>query len=112
MNTYAWRDCATDAIRFWEPRRVIYNLVLATIVGIYFGISYPLSRTMLTLDFCLALFLLAVVAKCGVLCGVHCGHFRSNVGLSRTLATIPLGALRNRNHVCRDNHSLHCNGHV
>jgi hypothetical protein len=63
MNTYAWRDCATDAIRFWEPRRVIYNLVLATIVGIYFGISYPVSRTMLTLDFCLALFLLAVVAN-------------------------------------------------
>src|SRR5438874_11297269 len=63
MNTYALRDCATDAIRFWEPRRVLYNLVLATIVGIYFGITYPISRTMLTLDFCLGLFLLAVVAN-------------------------------------------------
>ena len=63
MNTSSLRDCATDAIRFWEPRRVLYNLVLATIVGIYFGITYPISRTMLTLDFCLGLFLLAVVAN-------------------------------------------------
>ena len=63
MNTYSLRDCATDASRFWEPRRVLYNLVLATIVGIYFGITYPISRTMLTLDFCLGLFLLAVVAN-------------------------------------------------
>src|SRR5437016_14588202 len=63
MNTYSLRDCATDAIRFWEPRRVLYNLVLATIVGTYFGIAYPISRTMLTLDFCLGLFLLAVVAN-------------------------------------------------
>jgi hypothetical protein len=63
MDTDSLRDCATDAIRFWEPRRVLYNLVLTTIVVIYFGISYPMSRTMLTLDFCLELFLLAVVAN-------------------------------------------------
>jgi hypothetical protein len=30
------RDYATDAIQFWEPRRIIYNLALATIVIIYF----------------------------------------------------------------------------
>jgi hypothetical protein len=63
MDTYSLRDCATDAIRFWEPRRVLYNIVLTTVVVIYFGISYPMSRTMLTLDFCLELFLLAVVAN-------------------------------------------------
>jgi len=32
MNTRALRDCATDAIRFWERRRVLYNPVLTTIV--------------------------------------------------------------------------------
>lgn len=63
MNTYSLRDCATDAIRFWEPRRVLYNLVLTAIVVIYFGVGYPVSRTMLTLDFCLGLFLLVVIAN-------------------------------------------------
>ena len=32
MESVTVRDSFTDAIRFWEPRRVIYNLVLAVIV--------------------------------------------------------------------------------
>jgi hypothetical protein len=57
------RDYVTDAIRFWEPWRIVYNLVLTAIVAIYFVISYPLSRRMISLDFCLGLFLLAVIAN-------------------------------------------------
>ena len=56
------RDYATDAIQFWEPRRIIYNLALATVVIIYFAIGYPGSKAALTVDFCLGLFLLAVIA--------------------------------------------------
>jgi hypothetical protein len=57
------REYVTDAIRFWEPWRAVYNLVLAVIVIIYFVVSYPSSRQALTLDFCLFLFLLAVIAN-------------------------------------------------
>jgi hypothetical protein len=63
MDAGSLRDYATDAVKFWEPRRILYNLVLTAIVVIYFAIGYPASRMMLSLDFCLGLFLLAVIAN-------------------------------------------------
>ena len=57
------REYATDAIKFWEPWRLLYNLALAAIVIIYFALGYPSSKAALTIDFCLGLFLLAVVAN-------------------------------------------------
>jgi hypothetical protein len=57
------RDYATEAIKIWEPWRLLYNLVLAAIVITYFAIGYPASKTFLTVDFCLGLFLLAVIAN-------------------------------------------------
>lgn len=63
MDSVSVREYFTDAIRFWEPRRVIYNLVLAAIVITYFGLGYPGSKSVITLDFALGLFILAVVAN-------------------------------------------------
>jgi len=63
METSNWREFATDAIKFWEPFRVLYNLVLAAIVVTYFAIGYPLSKGVISVDFCLGLFLLAVIAN-------------------------------------------------
>jgi len=63
MNGTDLREYATDAIKFWEPWRLAYNLALTTIVVICFVVSYPLSKRVLSLDLCLALFLLAVVAN-------------------------------------------------
>ena len=57
------RDYFTDAIKFWEPRRVIYNSVLAVIVVLYFATGYPASKSALSVDFVLGLFLLAVAAN-------------------------------------------------
>lgn len=57
------RDYATDAIKFWEPWRLLYNLALAAVVVIYFAIAYPASKSVLTVDTCLGLFLLAVIAN-------------------------------------------------
>jgi hypothetical protein len=57
------REYATDAIKFWEPWRIVYNLALAAIVLIYFALAYPLSKATVTIDFCLGLFLLAVIAN-------------------------------------------------
>jgi hypothetical protein len=57
------REYATDAIKFWEPCRILYNLVLAAIVIVCFAIGYPSSKALLTVDFCLGLFLLAVIAN-------------------------------------------------
>jgi hypothetical protein len=57
------KDRLTDALRYWEPRRVIYNLVLAAIVLFYFAKSYPASKAQVTFDGCLLMFVLAVLAN-------------------------------------------------
>ena len=36
METPSVREYVTEAIRYWEPRRVIYNLVLVAVVVAYF----------------------------------------------------------------------------
>jgi TRAP-type uncharacterized transport system fused permease subunit len=62
MNSYFMRSL-TDALRYWEPRRILYNAVLAAVVLFYFALGYPASRKSLSLDLVLIVFLLAVLAK-------------------------------------------------
>ena len=52
----------TDAIRYWEPRRIAYNAVLAIVVLYYFWLGYPASRKDLV-NAALFVFLLAVLAN-------------------------------------------------
>jgi len=63
MDAEALRDWATDAIRYWEPRRLAYNIVLTAVVLIYFGLNYPKSLDVLSIDLALGVFLLAVLAN-------------------------------------------------
>jgi hypothetical protein len=63
MESELIKNSFTDAIRFWEPRRVIYNLALCAIVILYFVAGYPGSRALLSVDFALSLFILAVIAN-------------------------------------------------
>ncbi len=63
MNGADFREYFTDAIRFWEPRRLLYNLALAIVVGAYFVAGFPGSKSVLSIDFGLGLFLLAVAAN-------------------------------------------------
>src|ERR1700732_5470358 len=51
------------AIKCWERWPLIYNLALAAVVIIHFAAGYPASKAILSLDFGLGLFLLAVVAN-------------------------------------------------
>jgi len=43
VDTVTIREGATDAIRYGEPRRIIYNLVLAAIVLAYFVAGVPVT---------------------------------------------------------------------
>ena len=61
MDAQALRESVTDAIRYWEPRRLAYNAALAIIVVVYFFLLYPHSKSALTLDGFLGVFLLAVL---------------------------------------------------
>ena len=57
------KESISAAIRFWEPMRVLYNLVLAVIVGLHFWSGLPASKEFLGADSMLVLFLLAVGAN-------------------------------------------------
>ena len=63
MDAQSFREGVTAAIRYWEPRRFIYNALLAVVVLTYFGLNYPASKSTISLDFVLLLFLLAVLAN-------------------------------------------------
>jgi hypothetical protein len=57
------RELVTDALRYWEHRRLFYNALLGIIVLGHFMASWPASRTAVTSDGALVLFLLAVLAN-------------------------------------------------
>ena len=63
MDAPTLREYATDAIKFWERARILYNLVLAAIVVGYFVAGYPFSKGTLSFNSLLGLFLLAVIAN-------------------------------------------------
>ena len=52
-----------DALRYWEPRRVIYNVVLAAVVIGHVVVASPESRGRLSVNVLLGLFFLAVLAN-------------------------------------------------
>ena len=56
-------ELVTDALRYWELRRLFYNALLALIVSAHFIASWPASRAEMTSDGVLGLFLLAVLAN-------------------------------------------------
>ncbi len=63
MDGQAIRESATDAIRFWGPRRLVYNAALAVVVLIHFGIDYRTAKGSLSINLALFVFLLAVMAN-------------------------------------------------
>src|SRR4051812_41614239 len=63
MSTPPVRDIFANAIRYWELRRVAYNLVLAAILVGYFIAGLPGSKGALSFDMAQGLFILAVAAN-------------------------------------------------
>ena len=61
--TSAIRESITDAMKFWEPLRLVYNGALVIIVAAYWIAGWPHSRSALTLNSIAFLFLLAVMAN-------------------------------------------------
>ena len=59
----SFRELISDAIGYWEPRRVGYNLVLAAIVLGWVGLTWPHFRGAFAWPSVLAVFVLAVLAN-------------------------------------------------
>jgi hypothetical protein len=58
-----FRSNLTDALRFWELRRLIYNAVLAAATVSWFAITWPHFRPALQLQYLIPLAGLAVIAN-------------------------------------------------
>jgi hypothetical protein len=58
-----FRGLLTDAIRFWEPRRLVYNFLLAAVVVIWLVATWPHFRVAFTLSSLLLLAALAILAN-------------------------------------------------
>src|SRR6185295_18506836 len=57
------RAYAANALRYWEPRRLVYNAALVLVVATHFLRGWPASREKLSFDLLLGLFILAVLAN-------------------------------------------------
>jgi hypothetical protein len=63
MTEIAARDALSDAIRYWEPRRILYNVVLLLVVAATYWANLPTSRSIVNADCLQVLFVLAVLAN-------------------------------------------------
>jgi hypothetical protein len=59
----SFRETLSNALRFWESRRLIYNGVLLLVVAAAFVAGWPVSKRVVQGEFALAFFILAVMAN-------------------------------------------------
>ena len=57
------RDALSDAIRYWEPRRILFNVVLAIVTGTVYMANFPHLHRELSFDTVQTLVVLAVLAN-------------------------------------------------
>lgn len=57
------RDALSDAIRYWEPRRILFNVILAVVTGTVYMSNFPQVRVGFGLDTIQTLVVLAVLAN-------------------------------------------------
>jgi hypothetical protein len=57
------RDAVSDSIRYWEPRRIVHNVVLGLVVLAYFVMNWPHSGAKTSFEEILSVFVLAVLAN-------------------------------------------------
>lgn len=70
------REILNDAIRYWEPRRIVYNLLLAMIVIGWTVATWPHFAPAVKFEPLLALLILAVLAN-----GCYCAAYVVDVTL-------------------------------
>lgn len=61
--TRSFRQSIDDALHFWEPRRITYNLVLAAVTILWFARGWQLFHPTVTLLNLVQLLVLAVIAN-------------------------------------------------
>jgi len=73
------QQSVSDALRFWEPRRLLYNLILTVVVLLWVSVTWPHFRPALTLP---SFLIFAVLAFLANLC--YCAAYFIDILLQRT----------------------------
>lgn len=73
------RKAIRDAIRYWEPRRVTYNLILIAVVVAWLALTWPHFRPAFTAQSLLALLALAAMAN---VC--YCAAYLADITMQRS----------------------------
>jgi hypothetical protein len=63
LSGVTFRETLSNAIRYWEPRRLLYNGALVLVVAGAFIAGWPVSKRVLETESVLFLFVLAVLAN-------------------------------------------------
>jgi hypothetical protein len=74
-----FRGLLADAMRFWEPRRLVYNFVLTAVAVVWLVATWPHFRAALTLP---SLLLLAVLALLANAC--YCAAYLVDIPMQRS----------------------------
>jgi hypothetical protein len=74
-----FRATLADAVRFWEPRRLVYNAVLAAVTIVWFAATWPHFRSALTLT---SLLIFAVLALLANVC--YCAAYLVDLPMQRS----------------------------
>ncbi len=74
------REIVTDAIGYWERRRILYNAILAAVVALWFLVTWPHFKPALTLQTLLFFFVLAMLAN---VC--YCAAYLADVPMQYSL---------------------------
>jgi hypothetical protein len=59
----SFEELASSALAYWEPRRLLYNAILAAIVLWRAVVEWPEVRTQMTVETGLLIFILAILAN-------------------------------------------------
>jgi hypothetical protein len=71
MADVSVREAISAAIRYWEPRRLLYNGVLLIVVATVFVLGLPISRSQLNVNLLLFFIYYGSAGECGLLRVLH-----------------------------------------
>jgi hypothetical protein len=86
MNSPQWvnepptfKAVLREAMHYWEPRRVVYNIVLAAVVAAWLVLTWPHFRPAFTMQALLVLLVLAAIAN-----ACYCAAYLVDTAMQRS----------------------------
>lgn len=79
LPSISFRESLLQASRFWEPKRLVYNLLLTAVVVLWIAVTWPHFREALKLSSLLPLLVLALLAN-----GCYCAAYLVDIPMQRS----------------------------